>query len=277
VPTIAAVILGAVMVLSIFGFPGGTLHKFFFPKQPIVPPANKTSPNNFITYENSTFGIKIQYPPSWYTSTEFVPANNSKPVLDYGIVSFFPRSKSDLAGVKLFVNSLNDTKSVAEYLSDTSVAYRNKIPHFKPIESTTNSTLAMLPAYRLTYTSAYDYRYSPEVDRYKVLEIGTIIAGGKVYYIQYTNDPKQFDNDLPIVQKMINSFQITAHPQLGNQTFTYDGGYQDGFSDAQKGLDENFTSDEPYAMGYRDGHRAGLKQVEVNNSNNISQSQRENK
>ncbi len=123
-----------------------------------------------------------------------------------------------------------------------------------------------MPAYGLLYTSARDYCCAPLTDYFKDLEVGTIDEG-EVYSIQYTNDPKQFDLDLPIIQKMISSFQITPH----QHKFTYHGGYLDGFSDARRGFDEAYNSGEPYALGYRDGHRDALKQVEVHNGSNSSQ------
>jgi hypothetical protein len=269
---ISAIIIGNVIAFVVSGFFGGMLHQPSSLQSTRVPLTNKTMPSinehakvipakNFLTYENSTYGIRIQYPPNWYKSIGYVPANVSESGNNQGIISFFPHSKKDAAAVKVSINYLNTTKSVAEYLSDTIVAYRDNIEHFKPIESTTNSTLSGLAAYRLLYTSANDYRFAPKTDYFKDLEVGTI-EGGRVYYIQYRNDPTQFDNDLPIVQKMINSFQVTPHPQLGNLTFTYHGGYLDGFSDARKGVDEGYTSDDPYEMGYREGHRAGLKQVQ---------------
>jgi hypothetical protein len=67
---------------------------------------------------------------------------------------------------------------------------------------------------------------------------------------------------------MISSFQTTPH----KHKFTYHGGYLDSFSDARRGFDEAYNSDDPYTLGYRDGHTDALKQVEVNNSSNISQS-----
>jgi Caspase domain/PsbP-like protein len=264
---ISAIIIGNLIALVVSGFFGGMLHQ---PSS--LPSTNKTIPSinehakvipakNFLTYQNSTYGIRIQYPPSWYKSIGYVPANVSESGNNQGIISFFPHSKKDSAAVKISVNYLNTTKGVAEYLSDKIVAYRDNTEHFKSIEVNTNSTLSGLPAYRLVYTSAIDYRFAPKTDHFKDLEVGTI-DGARVYYIQYKNDPIQFDSDLPIVQKMINSFQITSQPQLGNQTFTYHGGYLDGLSDARKGVDEGYPSDDPYAMGYREGHRAGLKNAQ---------------
>jgi hypothetical protein len=41
----------------------------------------------------------------------------------------------------------------------------------------------------------------------KSIEIGTII-GGKGYFVDYTAAEGKFQNYLPVVQKMINSFEI---------------------------------------------------------------------
>ena len=55
------------------------------------------------------------------------------------------------------------------------------------------------------------------------LEIGTIV-GGRIYYIRYSNDPKQFSGDLLIILKR-SSIEITKQKDLSNQPFTYHGGY----------------------------------------------------
>lgn len=217
---------------------------------------NTFSPNSFIQYENSTFGIKIRYPAHWYTSMS--DASNNKSEGNIRIVSFFPRSTNDSAAVNISVDSLNATKSVAEYLSDTIATYRSNIEHFKTVDVDTNSTLSGLPAYRLLYTSAHDYCCAPKSTHFEVLEIGTIIDG-RIYYIQYTNDPTLFNKDLPTVEKMISSFEIAKQTNLLNRTFTYHDGYLAGISDAYRGADEGYGSDVPYAQGYRDGHRDGLK------------------
>jgi len=111
---------------------------------------------------------------------------------------------------------------------------------------------------RRGFNPAQDYRYAPKSDHYEHLEIGTII-GGKIYYIQYRNDPTRFNKDLPTIEKMISSFKIAKQTDPLNQTFTYHKGYLNGISDAYRGADEGFSSDDPYAQGYRDGHRYGLK------------------
>lgn len=168
----------------------GKINSYNIGEVSIAVNGNTYSQNSFLQYENSTFGIKIRYPAHWYTSMGNAPNNKSERNIRI----------NDSARVKISVDFLNVTKSVADYLSDTSTRYRNNIQHFKTIDFNTNNTLSGLPAYRLLYTSAHDYRYAPHSDHSEDLEIGTII-GGKIYYIQYTSDPTRFNNDLPVIAK----------------------------------------------------------------------------
>jgi hypothetical protein len=42
---------------------------------------------------------------------------------------------------------------------------------------------------------------------YKSMEVGTII-GGKAYYIVYQSDPGTYNNNLPIINKMLSSLHL---------------------------------------------------------------------
>lgn len=80
------------------------------------------------------------------------------------------------------------------------VAFRNNSIHFKSLDVNTNSTLSGLLAYKLLYTSVQDFYCAPQAYQFEDLDIGTIV-GGQIYYIRYSNDPKQFSGDLLIVLK----------------------------------------------------------------------------
>ena len=103
----------------------------------------------------------------------------------------------------MFVDNVDPNESLNQHVSDTISDDKSSLTNFK-LESNLNVSLAKLPAYKLIYT----YKYQGE--NIKELETGTIV-GNKVYYIQYYNSPTQFDTDLPIAQKMIDSFKIRGN------------------------------------------------------------------
>jgi hypothetical protein len=67
---------------------------------------------------------------------------------------------------------------------------------------TTNNVLAGLSAYKSIYT------YVGENTTFKDMEIGAI-KGDKAYILTYEAGINEYDKYLPIIQELINSFQIT--------------------------------------------------------------------
>jgi hypothetical protein len=87
---------------------------------------------------------------------------------------------------------------------------------FHVYESHTNITLAGYPAYTLVFRSLDNMTFA----KHRTLEVGTIV-GDIVYYLTYDAELNRFDDYLPVVQKMIESFEVTdigLHAQ--NQTYT---------------------------------------------------------
>jgi eukaryotic-like serine/threonine-protein kinase len=63
-----------------------------------------------------------------------------------------------------------------------------------------------LPTYRLTYT------YTDQKTNLKDTEIGAI-KDNKVYIVTYEAGLNEYDKYLPIIQNIVNSFQITKTTQ----------------------------------------------------------------
>jgi eukaryotic-like serine/threonine-protein kinase len=68
--------------------------------------------------------------------------------------------------------------------------------------NTNNNILSGLPAYKSIYT------YSDENTIFKNMETGAI-KGHKAYILTYEAGKSEYDKYLPIIQKVIDSFQIT--------------------------------------------------------------------
>jgi S1-C subfamily serine protease len=167
-------------------------------------PSSTTS--NILTYQNSSYGVRIQYPANWTIDEQDVDPNDTIT----NIVTFSSplTSRFDIYSENLGtgLEKLADQNVTLEEYADSLITdYNETLTDFNPIELNTNITLGAgnnNPAYRLIYTDREDNI------NYKTMEIGTII-GDKVYYIQYIAEENKYSTYLPTIQMMINSLQIT--------------------------------------------------------------------
>ena len=156
--------------------------------------------NASLTYTNSTYGIKIQYPSDW----TYKGSNSSKI-----IVGFIP--KKSLFGntpvgltigvlkLPLILLSVHNVP-LSAFAPSIINGIRQSTPGFQLVESnaTTIGPAGVIPAYKIVYTTG----------GHKIMEIITI-KGDKAYLITYViRQTAQYSSYLPIAQKMIDSFQI---------------------------------------------------------------------
>jgi hypothetical protein len=147
-------------------------------------------PDNFLAYQNPIFGVGIQYPADWDIDEEEG---------DEEVASFTSPSESATITIEI---SLGQNVTLDEYLNDSMGSKRSYGSGFgfKVNESTTNVTLAgNYPAYKLVTST----------DLTKTMQIGTII-GDKKYLISYDAPVSRYSSYLPIIQKMIDSFEIIS-------------------------------------------------------------------
>ena len=158
--------------------------------------AQRTATPNILAYENSTNDIKFQYPSGWIKDL-----NVSSP----DVVTFFPSETSN-ASLTVSVDDVSDEEgiSLAQYASESNDGLKHLTKDFKLVGSTTNNTLAGLPAYKSIYSYAGDNN-----TKIQGIQIGAI-KGDKVYTFSYEAGPNEYDKYLPIVQQLIKSFQITS-------------------------------------------------------------------
>jgi eukaryotic-like serine/threonine-protein kinase len=154
---------------------------------------------NFLPYQNSTYGIKIQYPSDWQKQE-----NGTKQDTQTDIVTFYAPASNSNANLDLSTDDISDEKgiSLAQYANNSLTDLKQSLTNFKLIESSNNDHISGLPAYRIVYTSNDGNNVT------KTLETGTI-KGDKVYILTYEAGISEYTTFLPIVQKMIDSFQIT--------------------------------------------------------------------
>ena len=170
------------------------------------PNANITT-TEFSVYNNPGLGIKILYPSDWkpfQTST-----------VNRTIIEFRQKVMSEHDPLTSFmtvsVENLSGTIRTLDVLTKQNVDLANKtLPNFQLIESNI-TTLANNPAYKIisTFTNLRpggdDPLHSPQ---FQTMTIWTI-KGERLYTISYSQIPSEFSRYLPIVQKMIDSFEIT--------------------------------------------------------------------
>ena len=158
--------------------------------------AQHTTTTNLLTYENSTNDIKMLYPSTWDKQVN---------VTSPDVVTFYPHAINSNARLTVTVDDISDEKGIplAQYASDSNDAIKHQTKDFKLVGSTTNNTLAGLPAYKSIYT------YADNNTKVQGMEIGAI-KGDKVYIFTYEAGPNEYDKYMPMVQQLIKSFQITS-------------------------------------------------------------------
>jgi hypothetical protein len=156
-----------------------------------------TSESNFLVYENSTFGIKMQYPSNWAKETAgqgvtFVLLANGKNNQEQFL------AKLNVTGIMGFPPNV-PLKAMADRVVD---GYRHFLSNFR-IESYSNTTLGGNNAIKIVYT----YTDSKNTN-FKATDTATI-NNDRLYVIQYYAESPKYQTYLPTLQKMIDSFQIT--------------------------------------------------------------------
>jgi hypothetical protein len=158
-----------------------------------------TTATNFLPYENSTYGIKAQYPSSWDKQE-----NGTRQDTETDLVTFYPPSTNSNASLDMSIDDISDEKgtTLAQYASSGISDLNQSLKNFKLVGSSTNDVLAGLPAYNSTYT------YVDGNVVLKDMEIGAI-KGNNVYIVTYEAGINEYNKYLPDIQKVIDSLQIT--------------------------------------------------------------------
>ena len=160
----------------------------------------QSAPANLLTYQNSSAGIKLQYPSNWVKQE-----NGTRQDTQTDLVTFTPPTINSNASLDITVDDITDSvgTTLAQYASDEIGSLKQQFASndFKLIESKSSIILAGLPAYRIMYTSVDQNTTT------KDMEIGAI-KGGKVYLLTYEAGPNEYDKYLPIALKIIDSFKL---------------------------------------------------------------------
>ena len=147
--------------------------------------------DQFVTYNNFTRGIKIDYPKGWT-------------VIDQFGLGFFSPNENDSDTFReglLISKGPHGNESIDKLAAGVLQIYNSSLPNFKLIESK-GSTFHGNPAQNLIYT------FNPGNGTIKVFESGAT-ENNSIYIFQYRAQENKFDSYLPTIQRMIDSFKAT--------------------------------------------------------------------
>jgi len=153
--------------------------------------SNSTN-SNFSTYQNSSFGIKMQYPSEWkqiedFQGSWFRNTNESVNVRAESIT--FPNGSLD----DLTTRQLNLTK--------------HQFPGQKVLESNIATIGDLYTAHKIVFTFPEEPN-DPRKILFKEMQVLTL-NGTRGFIISYFTRADSYDYYLPVVQKIIDSFRIT--------------------------------------------------------------------
>ena len=158
------------------------------------------SQEQFLTYEDITTGISIQFPSNWEKSVN----------LD-NFITFRAPPETDTriypAALGLKIQELASKSVLLEEVTKFQISELKKSNPNLEFSESTSTTLAGKPAYRVVFTATDNN----QVER-KAMQIWTIIDN-KAILITYKAQPDKYSPYLPTIERMIGSFQAKS---MGN-------------------------------------------------------------
>ncbi len=152
----------------------------------------------FLAYESPVSGIRTQYPDGW----EILIQNTSNSSLS---LRFDSPAENDTdtyrENVRFVIDTISNNTALGNFTSATLTSYLESFSDFELIELTsTNLANNTIPAYKLVGSRTQEG-----------LDFMQIVAmkDDKVYTILYSSEKTRYSTYLPIIEKMINSFEVT--------------------------------------------------------------------
>jgi hypothetical protein len=143
--------------------------------------------DSFLSYNNSEYGIRMNYPSDW--SYQEVQAPTNAAVVP--IVHMFPPISDDPNAVSFLEIGIEDLEShfsIDEYSRSVINGYGESRQNFDLISSNTDGTLSGLPSYQIVFTDSAN-----GTDR-KIMEVGAIdVDSNRVYYLFFNTEESRYD------------------------------------------------------------------------------------
>lgn len=176
---------------------------------------NQTSgTSNWLRHENSTYGFKVSYPSDW--KIEQLKNNPT------AVVRFVSDSKqAGIPGNPMREASVTiRVENVSKYLDPNNLKVKsltlddyisNKKIELSQSASGMSITYLMDNKTQIAGREAWSVEYMINVERNQAAYIlgNYVINDGKLYTIEFSAPPQKVHENLPIAQKMIDSFQFT--------------------------------------------------------------------
>jgi eukaryotic-like serine/threonine-protein kinase len=147
---------------------------------------------DFLTYENSSFGIKMLYPKDWHR-------NDFNPGVGNGTIVEIAKPDSLGSSINVFVYRSSGSFSLLDVVNKT----LGQIQAVHMIPATTVHLKNGTTAYQASY------QISTVHNTFEKLQTFTM-KNGFIYVITYTATPDIYSVDLPIVKRVIDSLAITS-------------------------------------------------------------------
>ena len=152
----------------------------------------------FLAYESPVYGIRTQYPDGW----EILIQNTSNSSLSLRFYSP-PENDTDTyrENVILEINTISNNTALSNFTGAALASYLESFSDFELIELTsTNLANNTIPAYKLVGSRTQEG-----------LDFMQIVAmkEDNVYVILYSSEKTRYSTYLPIIEKMIDSFEVT--------------------------------------------------------------------
>jgi hypothetical protein len=152
----------------------------------------------FLAYESPVYGIRTQYPDGW----EILIQNTSNSSLS---LRFDSPAENDTdtyrENVRFVIDTISNNTALSNFTSATLTSYLESYPDLKFSEvSSTNLTNNAIPAYKLVASHTQE-----GLDFMQIFAINE----DKVYTILYSSEKTRYSTYLPIIEKMIDSFEVT--------------------------------------------------------------------
>ncbi|HYZ59315.1 MAG TPA: PsbP-related protein, partial [Nitrososphaeraceae archaeon] len=151
----------------------------------------------FLTYEDITTGISIQFPSNWEKSVN----------LD-NFITFRAPPETDTriypAALGLKIQELASKSVLLQEVTKVQISELKKSNPNLAFSESTSTTLAGKPAYRVVFTATDNNQFER-----KAMQIWTIIDN-KAILITYKAQPDKYSTYLPTIERMIGSFQAKS-------------------------------------------------------------------
>jgi hypothetical protein len=164
--------------------------------------SNKTI-GNFTPYEDPNDGIKIQYPSDWTVSETGLRDHTN-------VVAFYSplENPSDAISEHVLISLIHYSQNIA--LDDYGKLVNDTLtqPDIQTIESKAITLASGLPTHAIVFKPPSSAVGNSALVKPEIMLLWTV-KGNNVYTISYNAEAAKYSKYLPIVEKMIDSFEIT--------------------------------------------------------------------